>query len=125
MTLVDGNLPYDDSGSHHEFQTGAKRDIQEGKGMFQLLSPEALTRWAKRCEIGHLKYGDGRNWEKGMPVGKFLDSAMRHIVQYNMGDDSEDHIGAAIWNLACICQMEARNPEMQDLPTRQGEKRKF
>ena len=110
--------PYNDSGNRTEFATGGLRDRPEGKGMFHLLSPEAVFRWAKRCEIGHRKYGNGRNWEKGLPTSQFVDSALRHIFQYLMGDDSEDHIGAAIWNLGCICQMEKRHPEMQDIEVR-------
>ena len=125
MAINNVILPFDDGGNHHVFETGAKRDIQEGKGMFSFLLPEALFRWAKRCEIGHLKYGNGRNWESGMPISKFIDSALRHITQYMLGDDTEDHIGAAIWNLACICQMENRHPEMQDIPTRNKNMKNF
>jgi hypothetical protein len=113
-----GDLKYDDSGNRTKYETGGLRDRPKGKGRFDLISPEGLTRWAKRCEIGAEKYGDGRNWEKGMPISQFIDSALRHIAQYEMGDDSEDHMGAAIWNLACVCQLEKRHPEMQDYETR-------
>lgn len=75
-------------------------------------------RWALRCEVGHLKYGDGRNWEKGMPIAEFLDSALRHLVQYAMGDKSEDHLAAALWNIGCIIWTEKHHPEMQNLPSR-------
>ena len=116
--MTDSKLKFDDSGNRKEFETGALRDRAEGKGRFDLLSPYALLRMALRCEIGHKKYGDGRNWEKGMPISNFIDSAMRHIGQYVMGDDSEDHIGAALWNLMCVAHMEALKPEFQDLPLR-------
>lgn len=116
------SLAYGDSGNRTDYGTGALRDRPEGKGRFDLLSPYALLRMALRCEIGAVKYGDGRNWEKGLPISNFIDSAMRHICQYVMGDDSEDHIGAALWNLMCICHMEAKNPDMQDLPLRKNKK---
>ncbi|MGG4452391.1 dATP/dGTP diphosphohydrolase domain-containing protein [Brevibacillus porteri] len=41
-----------------------------------------MRRVAVRSELGEVKYGDGRNWEKGMPIGEFMDSALRHIFQY-------------------------------------------
>lgn len=116
------NVNVIDSGVRLSFEGGAKRDRPGGKGMFHLLAPDAVTRWAKRCEIGQVKYGNGRNWESGMPVSQYVDSALRHIFQYMVGDDSEDHIGAAIWNLAAICQTEVRHPEYQDFETRKGKR---
>lgn len=44
------------------------------------------------------KYGD-RNWGKGQPLSRYMDSAMRHMVRFMMGDRSEDHLSAARWNL--------------------------
>ncbi len=39
-----------DDGSRHEFNTGAVRDIQEGKGRCDLLPPLALLRLARHFE---------------------------------------------------------------------------
>jgi hypothetical protein len=91
-----------DSGARQSFSTGAVRDIQVGKGRYDLLSPLALRRIAVHTENGAVKYGD-RNWEKGMPLTRFLDSAIRHTYAHLGGDRSEDHLAAAAWNLmACI-----------------------
>lgn len=109
-----------DSGNRKQFNTGALRDRPEGKGMPSLVSPIGFMRLSKRCEYGHLKYGNGRNWEKGMPVSEFIDSALRHIMQYLNGDDSEDHLAASMWNIQCAMHMEEKMPEMQDIPTRKG-----
>jgi len=70
-----------DSGDRQSFESGAVRDIQVGKGRFDLISPFALLRIARVYEKGALKYA-ARNWEKGMPYGRFIDSALRHITQY-------------------------------------------
>ncbi|MNP34030.1 hypothetical protein D3C76_1272980 [compost metagenome] len=109
-----------DSGDRTEFDTGALRDRPSGKGKFVLISPVGLRRLALRCEQGHLKYGDGRNWEKGMPISEFIDSALRHLTQYIDGQNDEDHLAAAMWNIQCAMHMEEKMPEMQDLPLRRG-----
>ena len=94
-----------DSGSRQEFPTGSRRDSREGKGRFDLLSPQALHRLAVVTQLGAMKYGD-RNWEKGQPLGRYLDSAMRHIQRYLMGDRDEDHAAQAMWNLMAIIHTE-------------------
>lgn len=90
-----------DSGVREQFATGSRRDTRKGKGRFDLIPPCVLRRDARHYENGAVKYGD-RNWEKGQPVSRYLDSAMRHINEYRDGDVSEDHLAAARWNIACI-----------------------
>ena len=109
-----------DSGDRTAFSSGALRDRNRDsrKGMYHYMSPIAIRRYAQRCEFGHLKYGDGRNWEKGMPIGEYMDSALRHIFQYVNGENGEDHLAAAMWNIACAMHTEELMPEMQDLPMR-------
>ncbi|MFC8686335.1 dATP/dGTP diphosphohydrolase domain-containing protein [Brevibacillus porteri] len=111
-----------DDGQHKTFETGAKRDRAPGKGRYDLLSPVAMRRIAIRSELGELKYGDGRNWEKGMPISEFMDSAVRHIFQYMAGDTQEDHLAAAAWNLNCAMHLEETMPQMQNIPARHSEK---
>jgi len=87
-----------DSGKRTEFGTGAVRDLRGGKGRFDLLPPSAIKALAIHYEKGCQKYGD-RNWEKGIPIHTFLDSAARHLFQLIDGRDDENHLIAAIWNL--------------------------
>lgn len=87
-----------DSGKRQDFPTGSRRDTREGKGRYDLLSPLALRRLALVMERGAAKYGD-RNWEKGQPLSRYLDSAIRHVFAYLAGDRSEDHLAQAEWNL--------------------------
>jgi len=35
---------------------------------------------------------------KGMPLGRLLDSMMRHLMAVAEGDKTEDHLGAILWN---------------------------
>jgi hypothetical protein len=94
-----------DSGTRQKFRTGAVRDIQQGKGRFDLISPIFLRRLAKHYENGAVKYGD-RNWEKGIPLVRFLDSALRHLNEWKEGYREEDHLAASAWNIACIIHTE-------------------
>ena len=44
-----------------------------------------------------------RNWEKGIPVHCYIDSAVRHYLKWKRGDNDEPHNRAVIWNLiSCI-----------------------
>jgi len=106
-----------DSGQRREFETGAVRDIQEGKGRYDLLPWEAIHELALHCEQGALKYGE-RNCEKGIPVHSLVDSAIRHLSCYLRGMKDEPHLRAAMWNIAFAIYMEQKHPEMQDIPAR-------
>jgi hypothetical protein len=94
-----------DSGQREEFPTGARRDVRVGKGRFDLISPMALRRLAGVYERGAAKYGD-RNYEKGMPISRYLDSAIRHSFDYLEGKRDEDHLAQAAWNLFAAIHME-------------------
>ena len=96
--LKNGDFVVKDSGERKEFETGAVRDVSTGKGRFDLIPAYPLFRLAKLYEAGAIKYAD-RNWEKGIPTGRFLDSAFRHLMNYQDGDRSEDHLTAVAWNI--------------------------
>ena len=109
-----------DSGERTQFDTGAVRDMHEGKGRFDLLPMCVAKRLAKHYENGCLKYGE-RNWEKGIPAHSFADSAFRHLVNYLDGEKNEDHLIAAIWNLCGLAWTEEKRPDLIDIPSRQKE----
>ncbi len=108
-----------DSGTRRQFDTGAVRDRAAGKGRYDLLSTQMLMRLARHYEAGSIKYSD-RNWEEGMPISVYIDSAMRHLVKYIAGWNDEDHLAAVIWNIAAIMFVEDERPDLQDLPDRGG-----
>ncbi len=101
MNKLDFNT-VEDSGDHKQFETGAVRDSATGKGRFDLITPIGLKRLAKHYENGARKYSE-RNWEKGIPLMRFLDSALRHLNTYKecllTGETpEEDHMAAVAWN---------------------------
>lgn len=90
-----------DSGDRRTFDTGAQRDQAAGKGRYDLLVWDMIQRDAELLERGAIKYGDN-NWQKGMPLRAFIDSAFRHLSQLARGDRSEDHAAAVRWNVAAL-----------------------
>ena len=108
-----------DSGDRTEFNTGAVRDMQGGKGDMLSLPMAALLRLSVLYQEGAKKYGRF-NYLKGIPVSSFLDSAERHLAKYIAGWDDEDHLAAAAFNILGALQMEETLPEMCDLKSREG-----
>lgn len=150
-----------DSGNRREFETGAVRDIQEGKGRCDLLPldvvaellkfivndrpslvfeniynftvtgdehelylaidntgifknlPDMLLEVSKHFEEGAKKYGDS-NWQRGIPVRCYIDSAVRHYLKYLRGDKDEPHDRAFYWNILCAIWTCKHKPELND-----------
>lgn len=99
-----------------EYKTGAVRDTG-GKGRMDLLPWSAIMRVSRHMETGSEIHGE-RNWEKGLPMHCFLDSAFRHLAKYMEGMTDEDHLCAAAWNILCAMWTEENRPEMQDIASR-------
>jgi hypothetical protein len=147
-----------DSGTRREFDTGAVRDMAEGKGRCDLLPlsiigylmndeifldiesyirtgnfkflreivekfstteynsiKTAILDVAKHYEEGAKKYAE-RNWEKGIPLHCYIDSAVRHYLKYKRGDNDEPHDRAFLWNILGAWWTHLNKSEMIDLP---------
>ena len=142
-----------DSGERRQFDTGAVRDIQEGKGRCDLMPLDVVAdylsnkiirligefqrsgeadwlymvlgnlEWddpysiilevAKHFEAGAKKYGE-HNWQKGIPVKCYIDSAVRHYLKYLRGDTDEPHDRAFVWNIMCCIWTCKHKPELND-----------
>lgn len=155
-----------DSGNRREFETGAVRDICEGKGRCDLLPLDVIgdiyykmipeepdicdifaqieqfredgdtshlvcalasfidyynySGWAEmflelaeHFEAGAKKYGEN-NWQRGIPVHCYIDSAVRHFLKFLRGDSDERHDRAFCWNLICCIWTVRHMPEMDD-----------
>jgi hypothetical protein len=87
-----------DSGERQKFVTGAVRDTASGKPRLGLLPGWALLAWGWIMDAGAVKY-EARNWEKGMPVSRYIESAKRHIELYQIGFRDEPHLWQALWNI--------------------------
>lgn len=95
---------------------GAEREKAVGKGRYDLIPVFATRRLAGWYELGAGKYGD-RNWEKGIPYSRCVDSAKRHLDKFVMGMRDEDHLAAAVWNLMAIMDYQERGmDEFDDMP---------
>ena len=148
-----------DSGNRRQFESGAVRDMQEGKGRCDLMPLEVVVHMlqtkkndkpldsikefmrnqdtfhlymaleyfsekaygdnvptmflevAKHFEEGAKKYGEN-NWQKGIPVNCYIDSAVRHYLKWLRGDKDEPHDRAFVWNLmCCIWEVDYRPKE--------------
>lgn len=75
--------------------------------------PDMLLNLAIHFEEGAAKYGDS-NWQKGIPLHCYIDSALRHHLKYLRGDTDENHERARIWNLVCAIWTYQHLPEMDD-----------
>ena len=153
-----------DSGSRTEFETGAVRDIQEGKGRCDLMPLDVLSalmdsieihaiecfrktgfvhylhlclKWfqenheycsieemlldvAKHFEEGAKKYGEN-NWQKGIPLHSYIDSAVRHYLKHRAGITDERHDRAFVWNILCAAWTFQNIPELDDFTVRKEE----
>ena len=161
-----------DSGERRHFDTGAVRDIQEGKGrcdlmplgiigslyykhfgdgtekvffrladfqdtgdsahlldaLSEFINISNFSAWshmflevAKHFEEGAKKYGEN-NWQKGIPVHCYIDSAVRHLLKWLREDDDEPHDRAFCWNILCCLWTCEHKPELIDLPFVQNNK---
>ena len=110
-----------DSGKRQEFNTGSRRDTNDGKPRYDLTSPIANYYGAMHLANGAKKYGD-RNWEKGQPLSRYLESLERHLEKLKVGLEDEDHASAVRWNIDAFIHTKfmiecgALPKELNDLP---------
>lgn len=111
------NGKINDGGNRISYGDGlAVREPSDGKGRYDLITPFGIRRLAQWYELGSKKYAD-RNWEKGMPFSRYVNSAKRHLDKFIMGMEDEDHLAAAAWNiLAIMHHEELGQTEFDDMP---------
>lgn len=111
-----------DSGERTQFESGAVRDMHEGKGDMASIPWEAILRLSKHYENGAKKY-DRWNFRKGINLSSYIDSACRHLAKYQCGCDEEDHLAACAFNILGAMLVEETSPDLIDLPLREGKNR--
>lgn len=111
-----------DSGERTQFESGAVRDMHEGKGDMASIPWEAILRLSKHYEAGAKKYNRW-NYRQGILISSYIDSACRHLAKYQCGCDDEDHLSAAAFNILGAMLVEELQPELIDLPMRKGRNR--
>lgn len=99
--VIDGDSILDDIGLFRD--TGDTQHLyfalRTAARMFDGLA-DMLLQVAKHFEEGAEKYGEN-NWQKGLPVHCYIDSAVRHYLKRLRGDKDEPHDRAFVWNLMC------------------------
>tara|TARA_R110000868_G_scaffold384978_1_gene652681 strand:- start:357 stop:824 length:468 start_codon:yes stop_codon:yes gene_type:complete len=98
---------------------GVKHD--EGKARYDLIPPELEEAIAMVLSFGAAKYGDARNWEKGMRWGRPYAAMRRHMAAWWKGEDRDAESGMPhTWHaascLAFIVAFEARGSGTDDRP---------
>jgi hypothetical protein len=101
------------TGKPRQFDTGAQRDAADDKLRMSLVPHKALNDVMMRYLQGANTYGEN-NWKKGMKHSILYDSAMRHLMQDFSGDESEDHLGAALWNIMGMIWNRDNREDMDD-----------
>ena len=72
-----------------------------------------LLKVSKHFENGAEKYGEN-NWQKGLPVKCYINSAVRHYLKWLRGDKDEPHDRAFVWNIMCAIWTCKHKPELND-----------
>lgn len=90
-----------DSGKRRTWKSGFNRDDDGMKLRYDLIPIQMLERIAGLYTRGAKKYGDC-NWQKAETqeeFDRFKQSAWRHFISWQKGQEDEDHASATIWNL--------------------------
>lgn len=96
--------------------SGFKDD--KGKADLSLLDKDPLWELARVFESGLAKYPKG-NYKKGIPLTKYTAAAMRHMTQFNNGEDLDkdtgrSHLMHAAANLFIAYWTLSNKPEFDD-----------
>lgn len=69
---------------------GCVRQINGGRGSYELMSPFVSQADALLFEWGSINRGE-RNWEKGCPFSRCIQSMERHIAKFKMREADKEH----------------------------------
>lgn len=98
-------------------ETGSLR-YNKGKPQIHQVPSCVITGIAEVLAFGEAKYGKW-NWQKGNKFSVPYDSAMRHLLAFNEGQDLDDeskmnHLKHALCNVAMLLYYYENYPEMDD-----------
>ena len=93
---------------NREFETGSIRDNDSDKPLVNHFDAYTRLRFGYLLRKGANHYGKN-NWQKGQPTEVAIESLNRHLAYYELGDQSEDHLAAIIFNVQIIMKNEQKN----------------
>lgn len=107
-----------DEAKKHKEVKGTKYDDE--KPDLSLIPREPLWELARVLMAGEKKYGRW-NWKNGLEIQRLLSASMRHITQFNEGENldketSTNHLMNACANLFFAFWMLQNKPEMDNRP---------
>lgn len=108
MIQDDENLGLYNDKSKRVFETGSQRDDDTNKPLPNHLDAYVRMRFGYLLRQGANHYEKG-NWRKGQPTEAALESLHRHLAKYELGDVSEDHLSAIIFNVQLIMKNEQKD----------------
>jgi hypothetical protein len=89
------------------FDSGSKRDNDDSKPLVNHLDAYTRLRFGYLLRAGANQYGKN-NWKKGQPDEAALESLNRHLAFYEIGDKTEDHLSAMIFNIQLLMKNEEK-----------------
>lgn len=103
---------------YQQFQEPKGLKYDSNKAPMDLIPYEALEEIAKVLAEGEKKYGTA-NWTAGIEMRRLLSAAMRHIGQFNSGEDLDSetntlHIANAATNLLFAIWMYKNRPDLDN-----------
>lgn len=95
---------------------GVKHD--SNKSPMDLLPFDSLDEIAKVLAFGEIKYAAG-NWANGISTRRLISATMRHILQFNSGEDNDpesglSHLAHAGCNIVFALWMMKNRPDMDN-----------
>jgi hypothetical protein len=102
----------------HDPWTEGGHKFDSGKPPLSLLDPYALTEVAKVLAFGAGKY-DKHNWRRGISYSRLMDAALRHLMDFNNGEDLDpesklSHIAHASCCLMFLLWMVQHRSDLDD-----------
>lgn len=99
-------------------QDGGGLRYNEGKPMYDLITPKAMEELAKVLTEGAKKY-EPNNWQRGMPWSSVLASLIRHLEAFKRGEDYDQetgllHMGHVLCNAMFLTEYYSIYPQGDD-----------
>lgn len=95
---------------------GMKQDFN--KPQVSLIPSEAILEMAKAFTYGAQKYA-AHNFKQGLKYSRLMDSAIRHLLAFNAGEDidsesNNSHLGHAMASIAMLIYMHRNRTDLDD-----------